>query len=60
MILKREMSFDMLVTLMKKNHGVVLCGRDGEPSIEITLEKGEHPEDLQEALNFLENEWENL
>lgn len=58
MIIKHTISFDMLVTLMKKNHGIVLCGKNNEPSIEITLEKGEHPTDIEEAINFIERDWD--
>ena len=58
--LRRKIDFDMLVSLMKKGHGVVLCGKQDEPSIEITLKKDEYPSDLAEALNLVEQYWDDL
>jgi len=48
----------MVVALMKKNSGIVLCGNENEPTIEITLEKDEVPEDIEDAIDKIQNEWE--
>lgn len=59
-MIKILLTFDMLVTLMKKRSAVVICRDGGKESIELRLEQDEYPEDLDEALGFVQNEWENM
>jgi hypothetical protein len=53
-----KLEFSTLVFLMKKRNMFVMAREEGRPSIEIVLEKDDHPYDLQEALNRLEEEWD--
>lgn len=59
MIVKRKISFDFLVALMK-GQDVVLSGPDDGPSVELSLPKDEQPENVHEALNKVEEEWDNV
>lgn len=52
------LTFEMLVTIMKKKHAVVLCGKTG--SVGFLLQEDECPESLDDALRKIEEYWEEV
>jgi hypothetical protein len=59
-MIKRQISFDSLISLMKKGHAVILCGEGTEPSVELILEDDEYPEDLDDVIKLIERDWDDL
>lgn len=55
--IEHELDMDLLCTLLR-GEILILCGRDGQPSVHLRLEVDERPADMEDALDKIRDVWD--